>query len=75
MTALVRDTIRRNKMREANVNSEAATIAELAEKFKRTSDALGSRIRAAYSCSTFEQFLDKEEKAALVAYKYEQEEE
>lgn len=67
ITALVRDTLRRNKMRDEL--GKAERIAALAEQFKRTTDALGSRIEAAYHCAEFEQFLTAEEKPQFAEYK------
>ena len=41
---------------------------ELATQFKSMSDALGSRIKAAYSVDKFRQFLDRDEKRELKSY-------
>lgn len=41
---------------------------ELANQFKSMSDALGSRIKAAYSVDKFHQFLDRDEKRELKSY-------
>ena len=41
---------------------------ELATQFKSMSDALGSRIKAAYSVTEFHQFLDRDEKRELKSY-------
>ncbi len=39
------------------------------ENFKRMSDALGCKIKAAYNCDEFVQFLTKREKKDLAVYK------
>lgn len=69
MTELIKDTLIRNRSQ----NTTTARAVALAEEFKRMSDALGSRIKAAYACKSFVQFLDKEEKRALKDYVAEQE--
>jgi hypothetical protein len=72
MTLFVRDTLERRKKNDEVSQSKAATIALLAEQYNRTAIALGSGIRAAYSCSEFEQFLSPEEKLELAEYKVDQ---
>ena len=42
--------------------SHTACAVELAEQFRRMSDALGSTVKAAYNCAEFVQFLDKSER-------------
>ena len=39
--------------------SKTATTVLLTEEFRRLSDALGSSVKAAYSCEDFVRFLDK----------------
>lgn len=68
MIALAKDTLTRHRSKE----SEASKIVALAEDFKKLSDALGSKIKAAYACSEFVQFLDKNEKRELKRYIAEQ---
>ena len=42
------------------------------EKWRHASEAMGSRIKAAYACAEFEQFLERAEKKELKRYKKEQ---
>jgi hypothetical protein len=49
--------------------SQTACAVELAEQFRRMSDALGSKVKAAYNCAEFVQFLDKSERVELKKYK------
>ena len=69
MTEFIKDTLHRNRVQ----NTTTAKAVALAEDFKRMSDALGSKIKAAYACKSFVQFLDKEEKRLLKEYVAEQE--
>jgi hypothetical protein len=45
------------------------------EQFKKMSDALGSKIKAAYQCKEFVVLLDEKERKELKKYAKEQEEE
>lgn len=56
-------------------NTEVAQKVELSEQFKKMSDALGSKIKAAYQCKEFTVLLDKKERKDLKKYAKEQEEE
>ena len=67
--ALAKDTLRRNRSNDIGKNNVVNNIVILAEQFKRMSDALGSKIKAANACKEFEQFLDREEKRQLQQYK------
>ena len=69
LTALAKDTLRRNRLNDIGKNNVVNDIVILAEQFKRMSDALGSKIKAANACKDFEQFLDREEKRQLQQYK------
>ena len=69
MMSFVKDASARNK---AQVTVASKTVA-LAEDFKRMTDALGSKIKAAYSCNVFVQFLDKDERKQLKYYIADQE--
>ena len=69
LAALAKDTLRRNRLNDIGKNNVVNDIVILAEQFKRMSDALGSKIKAAYACKDFEQFLDREEKSQLKQYK------
>ena len=65
MTALVNETLRRNRTQDNPTNK----MVVLAENFKRMSDALGCKLKAAYNCDEFMQFLTKREKKDLASYK------
>ena len=70
-TAIVgylKDASSRNR---AQVTVASKTVA-LAEDFKRMTDALGSKIKAAHACDAFVQFLDKKERKQLKYYAAEQ---
>lgn len=69
LTALAKDTLRRNRLNDIGKNNVVNDIVILAEQFKRMSDALGSKIKAANACKDFEQFLNREEKRQLQQYK------
>ena len=69
MMSFVKDASARNKVQ---VTVASKTVA-LAEDFKRMTDALGSKIKAAYSCNAFVQFLDKDERKQLKYYIADQE--
>ena len=69
LTALAKDTLCRNRLNDIGKNNVVNDIVILAEQFKRMSDALGSKIKAANACKDFEQFLDREEKRQLQQYK------
>jgi hypothetical protein len=55
-------------------NTELVQKVELAENFKKMSDAMGSKIKASYQCKEFVVLLDKKEKKELKIYTKEQEE-
>ena len=63
-----------DKHKKQKANNVAQKV-ELAEQMKRMSDALGSKIKAAYLCKEFEVLLDKKEKEELEEYAAEQEQE
>ena len=69
LTALAKDTLCRNRLNDIGKNNVVNDIVILAEQFKRMSDALSSKIKAANACKDFEQFLDREEKRQLQQYK------
>ena len=69
LAALAKDTLCRNRLNDIGKNNVVNDIVILAEQFKRMSDALGSKIKAANACKDFEQFLDREEKRQLQQYK------
>lgn len=69
MVSFLKDVSSRNR---AQVTVASKTVA-LAEDFKRMADALGSRIKAAYACDAFVQFLDKSERKELKYYAADQE--
>ena len=43
-------------------NAKVDKVVDLMEKWGRECEAMGSRIKAAYACSEFEQFLERKEK-------------
>ena len=72
LTSIARGELEKQK-KQSKDNSIAQKV-ELAEQFKRMSDALGgSKIKAAYHCKEFVVLLDKNEKAELKKYADEQE--
>jgi hypothetical protein len=54
LVALAKDTLCRNRLNDIGKNNVVNNIVILAEQFKRMSDALGSKIKAANSCKDFE---------------------
>jgi hypothetical protein len=70
IASLCKDAVEKNKCQNTNV----VQMVELTENFKRMSDALGSKIKAAYQCKEFYVLLDKKEKKQLKQYTREQEE-
>jgi hypothetical protein len=71
IASLCKTAMEKNKRQ----NTEVAQKVELSEQFKKMSDALGSKIRAAYQCEEFVVLLDKKERKELKKYTKEQEEE
>lgn len=72
LTSIARGELEKQK-KQSKDNSIAQKV-ELAEQFKRMSDALGgSKIKAAYHCKEFAVLLDKKEKDELKKYADEQE--
>jgi hypothetical protein len=69
MLTLAKDRI---EDRKKAVLKTANTVL-LAEQFRRMSNALGSSVKAAYSCEDFVRFLDKKERKELRKYKKEME--
>ena len=65
VAALAKDTLCRNRLNDIGKNRVVNNIVILAEQFKRMSDALGSKIKAANACKDFKQFIDWEEKRHL----------
>ena len=65
MLALAKDRLADSK--KGVSHTECAV--ELAEQFRRLSDALGFTVKAAYNCEEFVQFLDKSERVELKKYK------
>jgi hypothetical protein len=70
IASLCKDAVEKNKRQ----NTKVVQMVELTENFRRMSDALGSKIKAAYQCKEFYVLLDKEEKKQLKQYAREQEE-
>jgi len=46
-------------------NGKVDKVVDLMEKWERACKAMGSRIKATYACSEFEQFLERQEKKNL----------
>ena len=67
MLTLAKDRI---EDRKKAVLKTANTVL-LAEQFRRMSNALGSSVKAAYSCEDFVRFLDKKERKELRKYRKE----
>ena len=73
LASLAKHTLNKQMLNEKGKNNAVNNMVILAEQFKRMSDALGSKIKAANACMDFEQFLDREEKRQLQQYKKENE--
>ena len=69
--AFLKQNLRQGKMSSGGRKSAAETSAHLSGLFKKTSDNLGSRVKAANACEDFVQFLSPQELKELAEYQEE----
>ena len=73
LATFAKNAIHRHRKIDLNhsINIVVNNAVMLAErfKFKRMSDALGSKIEAAHACKEFEQYMDRDEKNKLKTIK------